>query len=82
MKQNQYEEIITCIQFGAPALSQELINAFVQVVQNSNEYISEKQRKAEEANKAKLEEERIAQEKAAKEKAAKEANLGLKKSTK
>ena len=47
MKQNQYEAIITCIQYGAPALSQDLINSFVQVVQNSNEYITMKQKEAE-----------------------------------
>lgn len=78
MKQNQYEAIITCIQYGAPALSQELVNAFVQVVQNSNEFITIKQKEAQE----KAAKEKAAADKIAAEKAAKEANLGLKKTTK
>ena len=80
MKQNQYEEIITCIQFGAPALSESLIKSFIEVVENSNAYISDKQRKIAEENKAKAEKEKAEKEKAAKEAAAKEANLNLKKS--
>ena len=79
MKQNQYEAIITCIQYGAPALSQELVNAFVSVVQNSNELITLKQKEADAANKARLDAEKAAKEKVAAEKAAKEANLGLNK---
>lgn len=81
MKQNQYEAIISCIQFGAPALSQELITAFNQVMQNSNEYVSEKLRADEAARKAKAELEKAEAEKAAHAQAAKAADLGLKKQT-
>lgn len=78
MKQHQYEEIITCINYGAPALANDLITAFNQVMQNSNEFISAKMKAEEEARKA--------QEEAAKEAKQKEeikaANLNIEKKTK
>lgn len=82
MKQAQYEAIINCIQFGAPALAQELVTAFNTVMQNSNEYVTEKMKAEEAARKAKEDAERKAKEQAAHDKAAKEANLGLNKKSK
>lgn len=66
MKQSQYEAIITCIQFGAPALATGLCEAFNIVVKNSNDYLNklaqeEEAKRIKEAEKA----------------ATKEANLGL-----
>jgi|LSQX01.2.fsa_nt_gb hypothetical protein len=37
MRQQDYEMIIACIQHGAPALAQVLINALNQVIESSNE---------------------------------------------
>ena len=37
MRQQDYEMIIACIQHGAPALAQVLINALNQVIEGSNE---------------------------------------------
>ena len=37
MRQQDYEMIIACIQHGAPALAQVLINALNQVIEDSNE---------------------------------------------
>lgn len=78
MKQNQYEAIITCIQYGAPALAEELINSFVQVVQNSNELITIKQKEAEAANNAKLKAEQAVKDAQSQAALAAQANLGLK----
>lgn len=69
MKQNQYQSIIDCIEFGAPALAKELITAFNQVMQNSNDFISAKMKAEEEARKAKENAAREAANKAAAEKA-------------
>ena len=82
MKQNQYDAIISCINYGAPALAQDLTIAFNQVMQNNNAYITEKAKAEEAARRAKEDAERAAKEKKAHEKAAKEANLGIKKTTK
>lgn len=82
IKQTQYDAIIRCIHFGAPALAEDLISAFNVTVQNSNDYINQKMQEQADAQKAKMDAERAAKEKAANEKAAKEANLGMKKSTK
>lgn len=69
MKQHQYETIMDCIKFGAPALAQELIAAFNQVMANSNNYLSDKARAEEEARKAKEAAEREAANKQLAEKA-------------
>lgn len=82
MKQNQYDAIISCINYGAPALAQELITVFNQTIKNSNDYLTEKAKAEEVARRAKEDAERAAKEKEAHEKAAKEANLGIKKTTK
>lgn len=39
MRQQDYETIMSCIQFGAPALAQPLALAFNQVIENSNKYV-------------------------------------------
>lgn len=78
MKQSHYEAIIHCIQYGAPALSQDLISSFVQVVQNSNEYITAQQKAQEQARKAK----EVEAKEQAKKEANDKANLDIKKSTK
>jgi len=58
MRQQDYDNITTCIQFGAPALATDLLTSFNQTVENSNKYLQEQKRlvdearRAEEANKA------------------------------
>ena len=69
MKQHQYETIMECIKFGAPALAPELSAAFNQVMANSNNYLSDKARAEEEARKAKEAAEREAANKQLAEKA-------------
>lgn len=81
MKQSQYDAIISCINFGAPAMSRELVAAFNQVMENSNNYVTEKMRAEKAERDAKEKAEREAKEREAHEKAAKEANLGIKNKT-
>ncbi len=44
MKQTSYTTIIKAIQYGAPAIADELVVDFNQTVQNSNNWIEMKQR--------------------------------------
>ena len=78
MKQNQYEAIIACINYGAPALANELIRALNQVMENSNAFIQAKLQAEEAARKAQQEAEKEAKQKAEVEK----ANLHIEKKTK
>lgn len=39
MKQQDYETIVSCIQFGAPALATSLINGLNKTVENSNNWL-------------------------------------------
>lgn len=39
MKQQDYETIISCIQFGAPALAPSLINDLNKTIESSNNWI-------------------------------------------
>lgn len=52
MKQQDYETIVACIQFGAPALSTQLITNLNKTIENSNSYVQEQKRLVEEAHKA------------------------------
>ena len=60
MHQSQYETIVKCIQYGAPALANDLIVSFNNTIQLANERASEMQeeqrRKTEEAMKKQQEE--------------------------
>ena len=49
MGQNSYNTIIACIQFGAPALAQQLMDDLNQVINNSNAYIQAQRDAAEKA---------------------------------
>lgn len=43
MTQEQYEIIVKCIKQGAPAIADNLVNAFNKIVDNSNKYIESQQ---------------------------------------
>ena len=49
MGQNSYNTIIACIQYGAPALAQQLMDDLNQVINNSNAYIQAQRDAAEKA---------------------------------
>jgi len=51
VKQQDYEIIVSCIQFGAPALTNELLTSLNKTVENSNSWIQEQKRIADEAHK-------------------------------
>jgi hypothetical protein len=57
MDQNSYNLIMSCIQYGAPAVAPQLIQALNTVVEKANQFVElqriklEEQRKAEEAKK-------------------------------
>ena len=54
MKQTDYEIIIQCIQFGAPALAPQLVNSLNQTVEDSNRWLNEQKRIANEARQAEI----------------------------
>lgn len=54
MKQQEYETIVACIQYGAPALSAQLITNLNKTIENSNSFVQEQKRIADEATKAAL----------------------------
>lgn len=61
MKQNQYDAILQCIKYGAPALANDLITAFNTAVQLANDQITaiqEKERLEAEAELKRLQEEK------------------------
>ena len=65
MKQNQYEAILQCIKYGAPALANDLITAFQLMLQLANDQITaiqEKERLETEAELKKLQEEKAKQD--------------------
>lgn len=43
MKQSEYENILACINYGVPALANNLIKAFNETISLANERITEKQ---------------------------------------
>lgn len=49
MRQQDYENIVRCIQFGAPALAEELNMALANVVENSNNFLQHQKKLAYEA---------------------------------
>ena len=54
MRQQEYETIVACIQFGAPALSTPLITSLNKAIENSNNWTQEQKRVADEAHKAEI----------------------------
>lgn len=52
MNQRNYNIILQCIKYGAPAIADDLINDFNTVVMNSNELVSSKLAAEREAQKA------------------------------
>lgn len=54
MRQSNYDNIIKCIQHGAPALAGELITDLNQTVEESNKWQQEQRRIVEEAHKAEV----------------------------
>lgn len=74
MNQKQYEIILACIRFGCPAIADELMTAFNQVMQNSNEFVTAQLRAEEEARKAKEAAHKKALEEEAHKKALEQAN--------
>lgn len=56
MKQSSYDTIVKCIQYGAAAISTDLINDLNTVVNNSNELINQKVKAEQEAKQVKQEE--------------------------
>lgn len=54
MKQADYEILIACVNFGAPALAPSLITSLNKVVENSNSWTNEQRRLADEAHKAEI----------------------------
>ena len=55
MRQQEYDTIVSCIQFGAPALAPSLITTLNKTLENSNNWIQ--QQKKEAAGKAKQDQE-------------------------
>jgi len=49
MKQQDYETIVSCVQYGAPALSTVLVNSLNKTIENSNAWIQH-QKKVEAEN--------------------------------
>ena len=55
MRQQEYDTIVSCIQYGAPALASSLITTLNKTLENSNNWIQ--QQKKEAAEKAKQDQE-------------------------
>lgn len=55
MRQQEYDTIVSCIQYGAPALASSLITTLNKTLENSNNWIQ--QQKKEAAGKAKQDQE-------------------------
>jgi len=49
VRQQDYENIVACIQFGAPALSSDLLRSLNSTVENSNNWIQAQKRSLEQA---------------------------------
>ena len=64
MKQFAYDTIIACIQHGAAAIAEPLIEEFNMTVQNENKYILEQNRAEQERRAAAEKEKKAAEQKA------------------
>lgn len=67
MRQTDYEVIIQCIQFGAPALATGLVTALNQTIEDSNSWVNEQKRLANEAHRAEMKAAAVREAKEAKE---------------
>jgi len=59
MRQQDYETITSCIQYGAPALAPSLLAAFNKTIENSNSWVQEQKRIADEEAKKKTAEQLV-----------------------